>query len=341
MGVFSNNNQPQSEGTQGSTDYEAYNKWLEENIGTDPVSETGIISGIIDLGIQPQDWNEYEANEKTAEEEQNTIAYWEGKGGKCYFKDGENDEGKACRMKFVQKKPTQSFAFSVDFPQYMVPWNEFSENIDEPKPYRVVLNGKFKSELAKVYPLSWENLETDRSKDPVFSVRRNSIPYKLALNTGAIKNGDRMFPQDIPKILGKAAQFQITLKRNGDFLNERVKLQGVIPAALVKAGLVPKLDEKFQYAVEFDEDNNQEHVDFLQKAVKNTMKKASNYEGSKLQQQLEKDGKSESAPVSQESSSKGVANDSDQKAPDTSPAGSQGASQDSGEDGMFDEDIPF
>ena len=48
-----------------------------------------------------------------------------------------------------------------------------------------------------------------------------------------------------------------------------------------------------------------------------------------------------SVPVSQEGSSKGVANDSDQKAPDTSPAGSQGESQDSGEDGMFDEDIPF
>lgn len=335
MSVFSSS-KPQDSETKSSMNYEGYNAWLEENIGTDPVSETGVISGIIDLGVQPQQWSEYEANEKTAQEEADTIAYWESKEGKCYFEDGKNDKGEACRIKKIQKKPTQSFGFTVDFPTYMVPWDDFSENIKGEKPYRMVLNGKFKSELAKVYPMSWENLETDRSKPPVFSLRRNSLPYKLAIATGVLKKGDKMFPQDIPKLLGKAAQFEISLTRNGDFLNDRVKLQGAIPAVVVKNGLVPELAEEFQFVIEMTEQNDQEAVNHLPMAVKNTIKKAANYEGSVIQGQLEANDKPQGFTETLNGSTGGVAKGGAQKAPEPISTPSEGVSDDA-----FDEDIPF
>lgn len=336
MSVFSSN-KPQNSETKSSTDFDGYYAWLEENIGTDPVSETGVISGIIDLGVQPQQWSEYGANEKTPQEEADTIAYWEGKDGKCYFEDGQNDKGEPCRIKKVQKKPTQSFAFTVDFPTYMVPWGNFSENIKEDKPYRMVLNGRFKSELAKVYPMSWENFETNRSKPPVFSLRRNSLPYKLAIATGVLKKGDKMLPQDIPKLLGKAAQFEISLTRNGDFLNDRVKLQGAIPAVVVKNGLVPELAEDFQFVIEMDEQNDQEAVNHLPAAVKNTIKKAVNYGGSVIQGQLGANDKPQSFTETLNGSTSGVANGDTKKAPEPISTPSEGVSDD-----VFDEDsCPF
>ena len=58
-------------------------------------------------------------------------------------------------------------------------------------------------------------------------------------------------------------------------------------AALGRGQVVPKFDPSVLSMVLFDVENKEEYIKTLRASIKNTIKRAKNYHGSKIQQQLE------------------------------------------------------
>ena len=273
--------------TQSNVDWDAMNKEIVDICGTQKKKRSlvGVVSGVIDLGEQPQPDSEVKFD-GTPEQEAAEIA----KNSNTYFKTAEKyfDNGKwleNVRLKCWPNKPRQSVAITVDFPQIMIDKGKYFGS-SNPAPLRLLLNGEFtvngERGLGRLFPITWEKLENG-----AWTIKRNTTLYKLAVAAGVVDDGEAMSGIDIPKLLGKAAQFEIQVKLNESngryFMNEKIKFAGVIPEGLP----IPELDEKFQYSFEFDKENDEEVVRQMRASIKNTIKRANNYKGNTVQAQIE------------------------------------------------------
>ena len=313
--------------TESNVDWDALNKHVVDTAKTQdkPRSLVGIISGVIDLGEQKLPDAEMEFT-GTAEQEQEEIT----KNSNTYFKDGEIVKGGQkvkARLKCWPQKNAQCLAFTVDFPQIMVNKGEYlGIEGSQPAPLRFILNGEFFNNgeigLGRDYPIKWEKL------DDGWSLKRNSIPYKLASASELIVDGKPFLPENLPDLVGRAAQFQIQVKINEKgYLQEKIKFSGVVPEGLP----IPEIDPSCLYTVEFDKENDPVAVKQLRKSIVNTIKKAVNYPGNVIQAQIE--GTSEGEPTKQAESS----SEKKSEAPAKTPAPSD--VEDPFAD--FDDNIPF
>jgi len=273
-------------------DWDARAKYLVETVGTQKKAKAmiGIISGIIDLGLQVQEdakmaWTGDEASE-AAELEKNPNQY---------FETLPDDKGVPTRYKRWEVKPCQQVAFTVDFPGVMINQGQFfgDENASE-HPLRMLLNGEFfikgvGKTVGKPY-----NIKEVKQADGSWGFKNNTQIYKLAAATDVLDDKGNFKPFMLGNLLGKAALFEVQVfTKKGDdgkeYLNEKVKLSGQVPDVMVP--MIPELAPEYIYGVNFKGEQNPDELKQLRQSVVNTMRLAQNFEGSDVQKALIQVGK--------------------------------------------------
>lgn len=274
-------------------DWDARAKYIVDTVGTQKKAKAmiGIISGIIDLGLQVQEDAKMEfkgdAADEAAELEKNPDQY---------FETLPNDKGIPTRYKRWKVKPCQQVAFTVDFPSIMINQGQFfgDENAQE-HPLRLLLNGEFyMKEVGKVVGKPY-NIKEVRNDDGSWGFKSNTQIYKMASAVDVLDEKNNFKPGMIGKLLGKAALFevQVFLQESGGkhYLNEKIKLSGQVPDVMVP--MIPELAPEYIYGVNFKGTQNLEILKNLRQSVLNTMKLAQNFEGSDLAKSLAERGVSQ------------------------------------------------
>ena len=253
---------------------------LNEHIATQckaplakPRSIPGYISGIIDLGIQKQEDYDGPADPNRTYPS----------GAEFYKHEGKS---------FVkyERKPVQQVALTVDFPQILVDYEKFFSGTSNPKPMRFLLNGEFSvkdgDRYVKIVGRGFALSET-KHDDGVWAFAKNSQLYKLAAAAGVLRDNGHFKAEDVGNLLGQVCQFEISayLKEASGkrFLNERIKLAGVVPEGIS----IPEIDSNLLYGVNVNGDNDPEVIKRLRLSLKNTIRRAVNYRGSKIQELLD------------------------------------------------------
>lgn len=332
--------QPQGE---SNVDWDAMNQHVVDAAGTQKKKKSlvGVISSIIDLGTQPQEDAKVEFTGSPAEEVK-ILAEAKEKGQTTYFEtlmDYGSKPPAEKRYKRWKQKAQPAMAITVDFPQIMVDKAKFfKEGESDPRPLRLILNGEFNPKgskekiLGRTYALSWTKFDCG-----TWSLKKNSMPYKLAVAMDVIEDGSPLVPEQIPQLLGKAALFeiQVSINEQGDrkFMNEKIKYASTLPEGMP----VPELDEKYQSLVQFGEENDPEALKQLRVSVKNTMKLATEWETDVIKTQLEA-----LKPTQNESSSSGDSNPQGTAEKAAPAAENKAESKDDEPDfSAFDDEIPF
>ncbi len=290
-------------------DWDARAKYIVEKVGTQKKAKAmiGIISGVIDLGLQAQEDAKMEFKGDEADE----AAELE-KNPEQYFETLPNDKGVPTRYKRWKVKPCQQVAFTVDFPGVMINQGQFFGDEDSKEhPLRLLLNGEFYiKEIGKVVGKPY-NVKEVRNDDGSWSFKSNTQIHKLASATDVLDEHGRFKPHMIGKLLGKAALFevQVFLQESGGkhYLNEKIKLSGQVPDVMVP--MIPELPQEYIYGVNFKGVQDPKILKQLRQSVLNTMRMAQNFEGSDIQKALDalKSGSQKeepSVPVAKEKLSK-------------------------------------
>lgn len=304
-------------------DWDARAKYIVDKVGTQKKAKAmiGIISGIIDLGLQVQEDAKMEFKGDEADE----AAELE-KNSEQYFETLPNDKGVPTRYKRWKVKPCQQVAFTVDFPGVMLNQSQFfGEDDGVEHPLRLLLNGEFyMKEVGKIVGKPY-NIKENRNDDGSWSFKSNTQIHKLASATDVLDDNGRIKPNMIGKLLGKAALFevQVFLQESGGkhYLNEKIKLSGQVPDVMVP--MIPALDERYIYGINFKGEQNPDLLKHLRQSVINTMKLAQNFEGSDLAKALTERGGQQQAT------------------PKVDPVPQQSAPQPAPNFDSFDDDIPF
>jgi hypothetical protein len=272
-------------------DWDARAKYMVDTVGTQKKAKAmiGIISGIIDLGLQVQDDAKMEW--KGTDEEREAVEAKAASGESTeYFETLPNDKGVPTLYKRWKVKPCQQVAFTVDFPSIMINQGQFfgDENAKE-HPLRMLLNGEFyMKEVGKVVGKPY-NIKEVRNDDGSWGFKSNTQIYKMASAVDVLDEKNNFKPHMIGKLLGKAALFevQVYLQESGgkQYLNEKIKLSGQVPDVMVP--MIPELAPEYIYGVNFKGEQNPEILKNLRQSVLNTMKLAQNFEGSDIQKALE------------------------------------------------------
>lgn len=274
----------QSEGGSGKkVDFDELNKYVVETAGLQQ-RETlaGVVSMIVDLGTQEQPDSEvvFVGNE---EDERKAIAEMPN----TYFKDGVDQQTKKpVRLRCWPNKPVQCVAIAVDFPDIIVDKGKFFGD-SKPLPLRLWLGGQFYTQdtgmvIGRPTPLKVNKKLGDWSLD------QKNIFHRMAVAAKIIQPSEVFAPQRIGELLGKAFQFeaQVFFRKgnNGkNYYNEYVKFV----SGLGRGQTAPELPFEPKM-IQFYKDNDDEAVKELRSHVVNTIKRASNYEGSKIKEQIEK-----------------------------------------------------
>lgn len=264
--------------SEGKVNYDDLNNYIVETAGLeDRTTLVGIVSGIVDLGIQEQEDAEIKF-EGDADAEAAEIE----KFPSTYFKDGIDEvTKKPARFKCFKQKPIQSVAVAVDFPDIIVDKGQFYGE-SNPQPLRLWLGGQFFIQGVGMVigrPIPLKN-DTSTGK---WSFRKNHIFHKMAVAAKLIKADEPFVSRDIDQLLGKAFQFdcQVYIK-NGKYYTEYIKFNG----GVARGQSVPELPFD-PFVIEFNGNLTPENMLNLRNHVINTIKRANNYAGSKIQGFLE------------------------------------------------------
>ena len=293
-------------------EWDALNNYIVETCGLqDGDTLVGYISALYDLGVQTPADSEYVFT-GTQEDEAAEIA----KNPSVYFKDGLDDNKAPARLKCAPSKPFQHVTFAVDFPEIMLDKGKFFGDDGGAKPLRLYLGGDFwmGKEIGKVVqnPFSMKNT----TKTGAWSFDSKATIYKMAVGAKLIKDGEPFESKRIGELLGKSLQWKVKIdlsESKGKFyLNQKIGYAAGLGRG--QQSIEPVMELVY---VGFNKDNDAQAVNEIPSHIVNTMKRASNFEGSKLQQQLV--GNSIQADAEQEELPPSVpqytANDLDEKLP--------------------------
>jgi len=264
--------------SEGKVNYDDLNNYVVETAGLeDRTTLVGIVSGIVDLGIQEQEDAEIKF-EGDADAEAAEIE----KFPSTYFKDGIDEQTKKpCRLKCYPQKAIQSVAVAVDFPDIIVDKGQFYGE-SNPQPLRLWLGGQFFIQGVGMVigrPIPLKN-DTSTGK---WSFRKNHIFHKMAVAAKLIKADEPFVSRDIDQLLGKAMQFEAQVYiKNSKYYTEYIKFAG----GVARGQSVPELPFD-PFVVEFNGNLTPENMLNLRNHVINTIKRANNYAGSKIQGFLE------------------------------------------------------
>ena len=277
--AFSNLSSGGGESSGEKIDWKAVNEERVKIFKTEdkPKSRVGIISGIIDLGLQPMDDGHRKSDIPLEEEEAYLLEH-----PTNYFQDFEDARTKKTeRHVFWPQKAQRAVAITVDFPQFEYDWGgEIGK-----KPFRFLLNGEFITKGSKrndiILGRTYDLKETTKDFNPRWSLAKNSLLYKMAVATNVIKPDEPFTKSQIGELIGKAALFEVRFWLEGGYTNEKISFKGEVPEEMS----APDYDDSILYYINLDGDNDEAAVKQLRKSVKNTIKRSESYRGSKLQEQ--------------------------------------------------------
>lgn len=274
---------------ESKVDFDALNKYVVETAGLQNREVlVGVVSSIVDLGTQAQE-DAAMPFIGTAEDEAAEIA----KNPNTYFEDGfdPNDpkRKKQVRLKRWPQKPVQAVAISVDFPDILLDKGQFfGSDEGEEKPLRLWLGGSFYiPEVGMVVGRPTPLKVTKNTKDQ-WSFNKKHLFYQMASAAKLIDaSKDEVFlPKDIDKLVGQAFCFeaQVFFKetKGKEYFTEYVKFV----SGLGRGQKAPDCEVSHNL-IQFNQENDPAALKELRNHVKNTIKRASNYEGSKIQAQLD------------------------------------------------------
>ena len=302
-------------GDGNRVEWDALNNYIVETCGLqDGDTLVGYISALYDLGVQTPADSEYVFT-GTQEDEAAEIA----KNPSVYFKDGLDDNKAPARLKCAPSKPFQHVTFAVDFPEIMLDKGKFFGDDGGAKPLRLYLGGDFwmGKEIGKVVqnPFSMKNT----TKTGAWSFDSKATIYKMAVGAKLIKDGEPFESKRIGELLGKSLQWKVkidlTESKGKFYLNQKIGYAAGLGRG--QQSIEPVMELVY---VGFNKDNAAQAVNEIPSHIVNTMKRASNFEGSKLQQQLAgNDASTAQADVEPEELPPSVpqynANDFDEKLP--------------------------
>lgn len=260
-------------------DYTALNEHIVTQVGAarEPESMTGFISGIYQLGLQSRE--DFEGPVEV---------------GKDYPEGAEFFEQGGKQMVRYPRKPVKMVALSVDFPGVLVDYSLYYTGESNPVPYRQLINnvwGSFDAKEGKrVQVVTGYPLTEMKHDDLGWACAKNSTLHKLASATGCLDERGLFTIDRLGELLGKHLQFDVHVflkkEKNGDrvFLNERVNLGGRTPKGLP----IPEFDaDTYVHGLNFFGDNDVEMVKKIRKVVKDTVKRAIDYDQSDIKKVLE------------------------------------------------------
>lgn len=269
----------------------------------------GVISCIVDLGIQAQADAEYvfegDEGDEEAEQQVNPAISFETRDK--FFSDGK--WLKDVRVKVVPQRDVQSIAIAVDFPEVIVDKGSFFGE-SKPLPLRIWMGGQFYMEgtgmvLQNLMALKETNLDTTRATQK-WSLNPKGTLYKMAKSAKLVKDGEVFKASSIDKLLGTAHQFeaQIHMKpgKNGkSYYTEKVKFVGAL-----SRGQSVDTESVTPMLIQFNKENPEAAIKELRAHVANTIKRAKNYEGSAIQKQIEEIRGSYSKPSEEQAEAPAV-----------------------------------
>jgi hypothetical protein len=249
-------------------------------------SLSAIVSSYVDLGIQERGEYEdlYVATDPKHIEKLANGSFVEDR----YNRDAKKKVPTIC----TPAKPAKAFVLGIDFPQYMV---DYGGEIGE-RPFRMFMGGKFFIKN----PDSAEGKKMAIVQNPMYMVENTNNPQnkwalpvtsmisKMCVAAGLGDEHGLVSKDAITGLLGKALQFEVRVwdkpAKVGDatYYTENIKFVGKLPKGMP----VPELDSKFIFGVNMTSANDPEMVKQLRAEHKNTMKLATNWEGSVLQKEL-------------------------------------------------------
>lgn len=274
-------------------DWDALNNYVVETAGLqEPETLSGVVSVLVDLGTQKQPDGQYELDKEDsgldieALNQKYAVDIVE-KG--IYFKEGYSNNKKQI-LKHVPQKDRQSVAFAVDFPEILIDKAQFfkdekGEAKSDPKPLRLWMGGQFWNGEAMVVQ-NMIPLKVIKDEKLGWTMNPKSTPYKMAIASKVIKPDTAFAPQEIDKLVGKTLQFQVRVfmkagKDDKKYYTEQIKFVGGLPRGS------KELSVENAYVVQFNEDNDPQAVKELRGHIINTIKAATNYEGSGIKAQIE------------------------------------------------------
>lgn len=248
----------------------------------------GVISGVYDLGEQEREDGEKVFTGDAAAEAKAIEA-----NSKTYFKDGKDDKGNAVRLECWPQKAVQQVAIAVDFPQVIVDKGQFF-GTSNPLPLRMLLNGEFSLSdgikiVGRPYSISETKHDLGNNKHTWAFAKNNGL-HKLA-DAVELLDANGLFTKNrIGELVGKVAlfQFRVYMKPSKKdpsklYFTEEIKLSGVIPEGVV----VPEFPDSILHGVNLYGENDPDAVKQLRLSVRNTIKRANNYEGSDIKPLLD------------------------------------------------------
>lgn len=239
------------------------------------------------------------------------------------------------------RKPVQTVAIAVDIPTWTVDYGPFFGGESNPTPYRALLNSTWgvfcEKEQKRVQTVTGFPLTEIKHDSGRWAFAKNSTLHKLA-EAADLLDSDGLFTRDrIGELLGKCVQLQVQVSiapsKDGTkkFLNEKVKIAGVVPEGLP----VPELDESLIHGINFSGENDPDMVRKCRKVVKDTIKRALDYDTSDIKAVLES---IESESPARSEAPKPRPEATSRPKPASAPKPNKGASW---EDVLDADDVPF
>lgn len=331
---FSNSNQE----NRPQIDYNALTKHIVEAVGASekPEAMIGVVSGVISLGLQKQEDAKMLVTGMSEEDQAAELV----KNPNQYFESLPDDKGVTQLYKRWAVKDQQAVAVTVDFPGTPVNKGKYyGEGEGEELPYRMLLNGEFyQAGIGKIVGKPYSLREQFNESTKSWGLKNNTILYKLAQAVGALDQQGNFKPAYLGNLIGKAAMFNVHVSTNEaggkTYLNEKISFNGPVPKMM--QAMIPTLDDKHLYMINFKGEQDEEAIKNLRYSVINTMKLASNFVGSDVEKALMAAGKI-TASTSANDTPENV------KAPEQAPVASKSVQQ--APAASFDEDefsdLPF
>lgn len=274
-----------NEGKKKEIDYEALNTYVVEKAGLEnPEVLVGVVAGIVDLGIQNQSDAEVVFT-GDAQDELDEID----KNPNTYFVDGKDPvTQKPARLKCWPQRSIQSVAIAVDFPEIMLDKGSFfGDNSGTEKPLRLWLGGQFYHAAQKCMVIARPTpLKIGKDTKNRWSFNSKHIFYKMAVAAKLIPADGAFMPESIDSLVGKAFQFEAQVyfktSKGKDYYTEKVAFK----SGLGRGQVAPELPTD-TFVVQFNGDNDPTALKEIRNHVANTIRNATNFEGSPIQKQLE------------------------------------------------------
>jgi hypothetical protein len=186
-------------------------------------------------------------------------------------------------LKCWPQKPIKCVAVAVDFPDILIDKGQFFGDEGKAMPLRLWLGGQFYIKDAGMVVGRPTPLKVKKDEKGRWSFDKKHLFHKMAVASKLIGSDDVFLPQDIDKLLGKAFQFEAQVNYDkGGYYKEYIKFVG----GLGRNMSAPEYNLPL-HVVGFDDDNSDDAVKNIRNHVLNTIKMATNYEGSKLATQIE------------------------------------------------------